>query len=197
MQAPSDSPLSFLASDKQFHRLYAESLLHQANMHWTPLGIAKKAAAFLTAGQVVSVLDIGSGVGKFCLAAASYQPQAQFTGIEIRPALHEAAELARKQLRVANVEFIQGNIMELDFSRYQHFYFYNAFYEQIETGFRIDQLLDYSSLNYKKYTAYVFRQLEKKPAGTRLATYHSSGDEVPPGYEVVYESDLLSCWEKV
>lgn len=37
-------------------------------MHWTAIVIAPKAGEFLTIPNA-SVLDIGSGVGKFCLVA--------------------------------------------------------------------------------------------------------------------------------
>jgi len=44
---------------------------------WTPLAIARKAAEFL-AEPGSKVLDIGSGIGKFCLTGAFFNPEATF-----------------------------------------------------------------------------------------------------------------------
>jgi hypothetical protein len=43
----------WLASDAQFHKLYPDTVLAQASMHWTPLYIARKAAEFLAAEKNV------------------------------------------------------------------------------------------------------------------------------------------------
>jgi hypothetical protein len=61
-------------SDTEFHALYPLSIQALARYHWTPLSVAQKAATFLAGEGNVNILDIGSGVGKFCLAAASHTP---------------------------------------------------------------------------------------------------------------------------
>jgi hypothetical protein len=102
-------------------------------------------------------------------------------------------------LELGNVKFLHGNFTELDLGRYDHFYFYNAFYENLVGTDKIDNSIHYSSELYHYYNRYLYRQLEKMPAGTRLATYHSLEDEVPPGYHVVGSEagNLLKCWIKV
>ena len=69
------------SSDSQFNKIYPPSIRLLAHHHWTPLEVAIKAADFLAAENNVSILDIGSGVGKFCIAAANYKPNAFFTGV--------------------------------------------------------------------------------------------------------------------
>ncbi len=189
----------YFASDLQFHKLYPDSLLHQANMHWTPLHVARKAAAFLAVGDNPRILDIGSGAGKFCITAAYYYPGAAYTGIEQREDLIAAANKARDLLRLQQVEFICGNLLQLDLSGYDHFYFFNAFFENLEESFRIDQSVPYSRELYAKYNRYLFRQLQDKPAGTRLVTYHSTETEIPGDYHEVGDAEegLLKCWMKV
>lgn len=186
-------------SDKQFHQLYQENLLHQANMHWTPLQVAKKAAEFLSVGKSPKILDIGSGAGKFCLAAAHYQPQALFYGIEQRNELVKAANTALEILQLPNVSFVSANIIAIDLKAYDHFYFFNSFYENLDDHFKIDNEILYSRELYSTYKSYLFKQLEKKPIGTRLATFHSTEDEVPEQYHEVGVSDdsLLKFWIKV
>lgn len=187
------------ASDLQFHELYPPEMRGQANMHWTPLHIARQAADFLEAGEGSRVLDIGSGAGKFCLAAAHYRPKAWFTGVEQRPELVKAAESAATQLIIPNVNFIHANITNIDFGEYDHFYFFNSFFENIEEAYRIDNAITYSRDLFRAYNGYVFRQLAKKPAGTRLATFHSTEEERPSSFHEVDASadGTLRLWIKV
>lgn len=189
----------WLASDAQFHKLYPDTVLAQASMHWTPLYIARRAAEFLAAEKNAKILDIGSGAGKFCLAAAVYQPKSFFYGVEQRGDLVSYAEEAATAMRLQNVFFIHANISSIDFTAYNHFYFFNAFYENINDEYQIDSRITYSKELYAAYNRYVYKQLDKKPAGTRLATFHSTEDEIPEGYHEVGSTDdgLLKCWIKV
>jgi hypothetical protein len=59
--------------------------------------------------------------------------------------------------------------------------------------------IKYSEDLYDYYNRYLYKQLNKKPAGTRLVTYHSFGIEIPPGYEVVHTdyNEFLKFWIKV
>ncbi len=186
-------------ADEQFNELYPSSIQMLAQRHFTPLAIAKKAAGFLAAENNVRILDIGSGVGKFCLAAAHYKPKAFFYGIEQRKRLVTHAEAAREKLRLINVSFINGNFTQIDFRNYNHFYFYNAFYENITGTDKIDNSIDYSLELYNYYNHYLYHQLEQKPVGTRLATFHSLEDEIPKKYIVVGTemNDLLKFWIKL
>ncbi len=189
----------WFATDNQFNQLYPLPMQLLARRHWTPLGVARKAAAFLATGDKVRILDIGSGVGKFCLAAAYYQPNAFYTGIEQRKNLIGHAEAAKEILQLKNASFINGNFTQTDFSHYDHFYFYNAFYENLAELNRIDDSIDYSGELYNYYNRYLYRQLAQKPSGTRLAAFHSLEDEMPPDYHVVgMEMDgLLKFWVKI
>ena len=186
-------------SDIEFNRLYPLSIQNLAKKHWTPLHIAQRAASFLAAENNVTILDVGSGVGKFCLAAAYHKPNAFFFGVEQRKGLIDHAEAAKEILQLNNATFIYGNFTQLDFKQFDHFYFYNAFYENVAGTDKIDNSIVYSSELFNYYNRYLYRQLEQKPAGTRLVTFHSLEDEVPQGYHVVgAEMDsLLKFWIKI
>ena len=67
---------SYLKTDKHFNQLYPIAVQVMSERHWTPLHIAMQAASFLGERAGSKILDIGSGVGKFCLAAAVHHPQA-------------------------------------------------------------------------------------------------------------------------
>ena len=64
----------FFNDDLRFNQLYPKNIQAKAARHWTPLEVAKTAADFLAPHNDVHVLDIGSGIGKFCLAAAYHKP---------------------------------------------------------------------------------------------------------------------------
>ena len=185
-------------SDIQFNQIYPPSIQLLSGKHWTPLSVARKAANFLAAEKNVRILDIGSGVGKFCLAAAYHKPNAFYFGVEQRKSLINYAETAREILALDQVSFIHGNFTQLNFNDYDHFYFYNAFYENLVGTFKIDDSIEYSAQLFHYYNTFLFRLLEKKPAGTRLATFHSMEDEVPSSYyEVGSDMDnLLKFWIK-
>lgn len=196
---PDQEIKDWFESDSIFDSLYPLPIQEVAEKHWTPLAVAEKAAAFLAVSPDVKVLDIGSGSGKFCLAAAHFYPQTFYYGIEQRPNLVSLSNKLAEQLGIENVRFIYGNIAKTDFEKYDHFYFYNSFYENIAGTQKIDSSVKYSDDLYNYYNRCLYKQLNKKPAGTRLVTYHSFGTEVPPGFEVTHTdyNEYLKFWIKI
>ena len=189
----------WFSSENQFHLLYPPSLHTLARNHWTPLLVARKAADFLAAEKSSRILDIGSGIGKFCLAAAYYNSDCFFVGVEQREDLVQYAEAAKQATGLKNVSFIHGNITGVDFGLYDHFYFYNSFYENLTVAEKIDDRVSYSIELYNQYSRVLYKQLEQRPPGTRIATYHGMTDILPPGYleggnDV---NGLLKFWVKV
>ncbi len=189
----------WFCSDSQLHYLYPESIQLLANRHWTPLNISQKAVQFLAPSKGVKVLDIGSGVGKFCLAAAYYNPSASFFGVEQREDLIAYAEFARSMLGLRNAYFINSNFTQLDFKQYDHFYFYNSFYENLTDTNKIDNRLPCSCELYNFYNQDLYKKLDEMPSGTRLATFHCIVDRIPESYRLVEKKagGLLKFWMKI
>ncbi|GAB2652280.1 hypothetical protein GCM10027036_01550 [Flavihumibacter cheonanensis] len=185
--------------DPAFHTLYPVELSQMARRHWTPLLVARKAARFLVTQPGDRILDIGSGAGKFCLAAARECPQGKFTGIEQRRNLVEYANQALEITGLTNAEFLHGNITDLNFKDFDHFYFYNSFYEYIVDSEKIDDQISFSSDLFNYYSHYLYKQLCKAPEGTRLVTYHSLETEIPPSFQLVATeiNDQLKFWVKL
>jgi SAM-dependent methyltransferase len=185
--------------DAAFNKLFFPRIQAKAQRHWTPLEVAKAAAEFLAPEDNVHVLDIGSGVGKFCLAAARHKPNGLFYGVEQRKALVDQANDCSNRLDLFNVFFIHGNFTQLDFRQFDHFYFFNSFYENLAGTEKIDFTIAHSPSLYDYYNRYLYRQLEDRKPGTRIATYHSSLEELPPGYYEVNSSfnGWLKFWVKV
>lgn len=189
----------WFSTDAQFNQLYPEPIQLLAQRHWTPLYVARRAAGFLAAEGNARILDIGSGVGKFCLAAAHFKPAASYFGIEQRKRLVNYADNAKKILNANNVSFQTGNFTQLDFNNYDHFYFYNSFYENVAGTDKIDNSIEYSLELFNYYHRLLYKQLEQKPPGTRVASFHGLEDEMPAGYHIVGSeiNNLLKFWVKI
>lgn len=189
--------ISYFRKDAAFDTLYPLHIRELSQMHWTALDVSLEASNFLAApgGRI---LDIGSGVGKFCIAAGVYHPEATFYGVEQRKELVNHAESAKEQVGVSNVQFIHGNLMDLDYDLYDHFYFYNPFYENIEPGSRIDYAVRASFELYHRYTLFIYEMLNRKPAGTRLVTFHAPDKQIPDSYKLADNSysRVLKMWIK-
>lgn len=188
----------YLESDAQFDQLYPPSIALLAGRHWTPLEVSRKAARFLATHKGARVLDIGCGVGKFCLSAASFEPDTEFYGVEQREQLLQYAETAKATLGRKNAVFFHANFTQLDFKDYDHFYFFNSFYENLDGTDKIDNTIAYSNELFDYYNRRLYKLLEQRPVGTRLVTYHSMEDEIPGNYYVVDElsNTLLKFWIK-
>jgi len=202
MEPTAISPLSldhWFSTDAKLHQLYPDPIRSLARMHWSPLYIIQKVVPYLTPNDKVKVLDIGSGAGMFCLAGAYYKPSVSFFGVEQRKSLVEHAQTALEKLGLQNVQFIHRNFTQLNLSEYDHFYFYNSFFENLDGTEKIDNEIVYSNELYNYYSIYLYNQLEKMPIGTRVATYCSWGDEIPPCYQLAetHFSDLLKFWIKM
>lgn len=189
----------WFSTDEQLNKLYPKSIQALAPRHWTPLQITQMVAPFLVTHPGVKVLDIGSGVGKFCVAGAYYKPYATFYGVEQRKDLIGHAQKATKTLGLQNVHFIHSNITDLDFSQYHHFYFFNSFYENLMVNDKIDENITHSTYLFNYYHKQLYKKLDGMPAGTRVATFHCLDNKMPPDYHVVDSKVdlLLKFWIKV
>ncbi|MFD2553115.1 methyltransferase domain-containing protein [Sphingobacterium tabacisoli] len=183
--------------DSTFDELYPLHIRELADRHWTPVAVAKLAAEYLVQGPNSKVLDIGAGVGKFCLVGASCT-DGMFYGIEQRESLIKLSTDIAEKYDVKNVEFIHGNINQVSFADYNAFYFYNSFYENIDTSCPIDDLIPTDTKLFKVYTRYLKNELDQLPIGTRLATYWGTWDEVPRSFELDGSAcnGMLNFWKK-
>ncbi len=189
----------WFSSDHLFDQLYPENLRSLASLHWTPIAIAKEAMALLAPKKGDRILDIGSGVGKFCITAAQFYPTVQIDGIEQRSELVAAAQNAKARLAMNNTHFFLGDFTEMDFTKYTHLYFYNSFYENaIAQDSNVDSTPESADL-FNRHNRKLYKLLKSMPVGIRLATYHSTENEMPDDYHIVAvgSDEELKCWVKV
>jgi len=189
--------LNINIKDEEFDVIYPERVQKLTKRHWTPIGVAKIAARFLVDKPGTKVLDIGSGVGKFCMLGSAFT-KGFFTGIEQREYFYQLSNRLVQSYRLPNVKFIHANITQINFKEYNSFYFFNSFFENIDSTAMIDDTITADIKLYALYSLYVREQLSEMPIGTRLVTYWSDLKEVPVGYKIHSTSleGLLKMWEK-
>ena len=187
-----------LPSDARFDRLFGELLLPLAALHFTPVAVAARAAAWLTGGGATSVADLGAGAGKFCLIGAAVTG-ATFTGLEQRPGLVEVARDVARRLGLGAARFIEADVLTAPLARYGAFYICNPF---AEGEAEPDEWLDPSLPAPDRLTAAtaLSARLAALPSGTRVAVHCGLGAPLPASFSLVSSEPLgrrgalLECW---
>jgi SAM-dependent methyltransferase len=190
-----------LLDDDAFDKQLPLGLQVKSSMHFTPVEVARCAAPLLAPEPGMSVLDVGAGAGKFCIAAALTVPTAMFVGVELRGHLVQIASRLATRLGLQNVRFVHSDALDFDWSQFDSFYLYNPFAEQLfETAFVLDQTIDLDPINFVLYVMGVRKRLAHARIGTRVVTYHGFGAPPPFGYELARQvpalSDHVELWMK-
>jgi SAM-dependent methyltransferase len=194
------SELAYDEDDVFDHQLPRRIQVH-STVHFTPVAVARCAARLLAPRPGMRVLDVGSGPGKFCVVAAREVPEATFVGVELRRHLVHMARKLASRMDVQNVSFIHANAMDVDWSTFDAFYFYNPFAEQLhDDAFVLDRSLSFEPSKFVEYVAAARQRLAAAAIGTRVVTYHSFGAPTPQGYDLVEShtigTDQLELWIK-
>jgi hypothetical protein len=187
-----------LPPDARFDRLFGERLLPLAALHFTPVAVAARAAAWLTEGGATEVADLGAGAGKFCLVGAAVSA-ATFTGLELRPGLVQVARDAARRLGLTSARFVEADVLEAPLTRFDAFYVCNPFAEG-EAG--PDEWLDAALPAPDKTTAAagLAARLAGLTEGTRVAVHCGLGVPMPASYRLVGSEPIgrrgapLECW---
>ena len=189
----------FFAVIGEFDRLYLGRLRLLSSVHWSSVNPAIRAAALATSDGQTRILDIDSGVGKFCTIGA-LTSQATFVGIEQRKYLIDAATEVAERLEIKNVQYIHANAVDVDWAEFQSIYLFNPFSENLDRSIHIDELCDLSVDLYVKYVRHTQWQLSKTRSGTSAIIYNQFGGELPPTFELVHKEEIdfmpLEVWRK-
>lgn len=184
-------------SDLAFDGIYPKSYQEHSARHFTPVGIAIKAAKLLVDSAEDKVLDVGSGVGKFCCIGASVT-NAQFYGVEKRKKLTNLSNKIKRVYKLKNAHFINSDFTELDFSQFSGIYFFNSFHEQMDETCILDETSKVSLKEYRQYHQALMQKLEECRSGTRLVTYYTFKNKIPSSYRFIdaNETGLLKFYIK-
>jgi predicted RNA methylase len=189
-------------AEREFDRYLPEGLRQLSALHWTPLKVAAYGARWLHARGVRSVIDVGSGAGKFCVVAA-LACDLSVTGLEQRERLVDVARSLARLYRVADrVTFVQGVYVGAPLPPADAYYLFNPFGENILNGDEhIDHAVELSDHRYLCDVAAMEQTLRDAPRGAHVMMYNGFGGAVPDTWEEVRPQadvpDLLSLWQKV
>ena len=188
--------------ERLFDRFLAYELRIVSCQYWTPLAVALRVAEWLNQLEVKTVVDIGSGAGKFCVAAA-LATECNFIGVEQRPRLVNAAsELAEIFGVDHRVRFIQGTLSRGTVPQADAYYLYNPFGENLfGSEDWLDQDVELGKERYEHDIACMESLLEQAPIGTYLIKYNGFGGLVPASYDVLHTDfclpNMLRTWRKI
>jgi ubiquinone/menaquinone biosynthesis C-methylase UbiE len=171
--------------DEQFDAIYPFEIRELSDRHWTSVYVAKLSAGYLCNQKPVKVLDIGSGVGKFCLVGAILHPRSEFHGVDIRQNFIDISNAIKNEHAVSNVHFFQKDVLQMNFSGYDAIYFFNSFQEKIDVTSIIDRNSEVSVEMYMTYIKHIFNELNNVPIGTKLVTYYSEEFYVPNTFKLI------------
>ena len=184
-------------SEIGFNNLLPDYLKFASRLYFTPIDVAQQAAIWLTENGEKKILDIGSGVGKFCVAAA-INVDSHFYGVEYRKSLNQIGKMLVKHYNLTNVTLLQANILDITFLDYDGFYIFNPFYENLEKAKRLNDEVELKEHLYLDFLKHTEDQLNLAKPGTKLVTYHGNNFEVPNSYKKINEAfnGDLKLWAK-
>lgn len=188
-------------ADTAFDRYLPAEARALSSQHWTPLAVAMRAAEWFDEFGIRTVLDVGSGAGKFCVAAA-LAGHCHFTGLEQRERLVTwARSLARTFQVERRVHFLQGALGSVPLPAVDAYYFYNPFEENLLGPLsHIDGRVELSAERYARDLRAVRELLEAARAGSYVLTYNSLGGKLPANYQTVCIDrelpNVLRLWRK-
>jgi len=183
--------------DTAFENVLSKSVQGHSYIHWTPIEVIQMAVHWLGTESQNKILDIGSGVGKFCIIGGM-NSRAHFTGVEKRKNLVEQANKLRSDLALTNVQFIHSDITKIDFSDFTSFYFYNPFCEHMALSGGIDDQIQFDEDAFYAYQDFVEEQLKRTPKGTKLVKYCSPDFDISMDFDLadMYFEGQLQLWIK-
>ena len=189
------------SANDAFDRFLPEELRAVSDQYWTPLPVVRRAALWLRETQVHSVIDIGSGAGKFCVAAALLT-RCHIVGVEHRASLVAAArELAGIFEVDDRVAFTHGDLDAVTGSGVDAYYVFNPFGEYaFDSPHFTDPDVTFSSETQRRDIAAVNAMLSRAPIGTFVITYNGFGGKIPAHYEQIDVATrlpgTLRLWKK-
>lgn len=187
------------AAEATFERLLP-GRLRRASRFWTAGVVAALGARWLETEGARSVLDVGSGVGKFCTLGALCS-SLDFCGVEHRAELVSLARSAAQSIAAERVSFVHARFTEVDARSYDALYFYNPFQENTFMRWeQLDQEVELHPGRFERDVHAAERILKDMPVGSLLLTYCQFGGRIPRGYSLLraasHEGSVLRLWRK-
>jgi SAM-dependent methyltransferase len=185
-------------TDAELDALLPVAVRRASRVYWTSVAVARRAAQILEAHGVHRVLDIGSGVGKFCIVAAARAPRLEFAGVEHRPGLVTIARSLAAEVGITNATFSVGDATLMPWKGFDAFYVFNSFAENdFPADEQFDQTVELSHARHIAEAKRIARRLAAAPAGSVVVTYHGLSGPIPGSYELLHAEAAGSGWLRV
>lgn len=188
-------------TDETFDRFLPIDLKLASRTYWTPIEVATRVAEWLDELAIDTVMDIGSGAGKFCVAAAIVG-KCRFVGLEQRARLVVAARALARTFGVEDrIQFVVGELDAIAAIPVSAYYLFNPFGENhFGAGSRLDNDVELSPERYHRDVTMVEAMFRRAPLGTYVITYNGFGGELPDTYAQIRVDrempNVLRMWKK-
>jgi SAM-dependent methyltransferase len=188
-------------NDAEFDAQFPVRVRDVSATYWTPVAVARHAAKLLADNRARRVLDIGAGVGKFCIVGAAVT-RGTFVGVERRASLVEAGRTAIERLGVKQASIVHGDVKNMSLDEFDGIYLFNPFMENlVPASDRFDSSIPLSVTRFRRDVAFVKSALARARRGVRVITYHGYGGDMPDGFEKICidgatPSRRLAMWVK-
>ena len=189
-------------SDQEFDRLYPEEIQTLSHMHWSSIAAIKTAIDLFSAtlNPDAKILDVGSGVGKFCIYGSLISPF-NFVGVEKRKKLVDISIEVAAKTKNNRVSFLCDDAVNLDWNSFDGIYMYNPFYEHklpFHMGLHIDNEINYSEEKYSFYITKIHKKLSLLKPDTNIVVFNGYGGRFPKGYTEIFYKKInggkMSLW---
>ncbi len=188
-------------SDADLDGRLPPALQAHAHRHWTPVAVTRLGVQWLVDAGARSVLDLGSGAGKFCVAGACLSPLT-FLGVEHRPHLVAAARALAAACAVdGRVTFHLGDQAQAEELEAHALYLYNPFGENLlAPSGHIDGTVELNRRRFHRETTRLETWLARRPRGSWVLTLNGFGGRLPDTYDLLRIEDTevapLRLWQR-
>lgn len=188
-----------LVDDRVFDDIYPLSIRRASSVHWTPVEVAVSVAKLLAPKPGAVVLDVGAGVGKFCIVAAA-SVDAVVKGVEHRPHFVEVGRAAAAKVGV-DIHLVRGTLADVDPAGVDGIYLFNPFAENLcARADHLDDTVELSEDRFWRDVGYAQQFLSQARPGTRAVTYCGWGGVMPDDYVLAdrrCRAGTIELWIKV
>lgn len=187
-----------VVTDDAFDEVYPIAIRQASAVQWTPVRVAARVVELLELGEGERLLDVGAGVGKFCMVASA-RSGAEVHGVERRPELVAIAREAARRMGIA-VQIAEMSFAPDMATSFDAAYFFNPFALPLvlpgEPAYAADRYDGHAAADVTAAEDFFARA---RP-GMRIATFCGFGGAVPPGYErrarEPWDGGWLELWRK-
>ncbi len=188
-----------LIADRAFDTIYPDDVRRASSVHWTPVEVAMRIMELLELERNATLLDIGAGVGKFCIVARAVARHVHVRGVEHRPRFVEIANRAAATVGV-DVDVRLGGLRDVDPKSVDALYLFNPFAENLaDWPDQLDASVELGRDRYRRDVRAMEQLLARARNGTRLVTYCGWGGVVPDDYHLIRRESCagrIEIWRK-